>query len=237
MRLITWNCQMAFDKKRSVIDSLSPHVAVIQEISRSAQLLAEPNVSSLWRTPGKSESKGLAVLGFGGWTVEPLPAPVDLPWILPCSVHQPDGRHWANLLAVWTHKSKGDSRPAYAEQFHRAIDVWAEIISASPTLMVGDLNASLQGLSREGQEESLRRIAALDLVSAYHSAMNVDHGSEPDMTLKWVGPGKRTYFYHCDFIFAPRGMTSGLAASVHPLFLLHDDHVSDHQPVVADFAY
>lgn len=226
---------MAFDKKRSVVNSLSPHVAVIQEISKSAQVLTEPGTSSLWATPGKSESKGFAVLGFDGWTIKPLPAPVDLPWILPCSINQPDGRHWANLLAVWTHKSKGDGRPAYAEQVQRATEVWSEVITTSRTLMVGDLNASIQGPSREGHEESLRRIAELNLVSAFHSSLNVDHGSEPDMTLKWVGPRKRIYFYHCDFIFAPRSMTSGLRSFVHPLFASTTEHVSDHQPVVADF--
>ena len=227
---------MAFDKKQHVVDDLAPDVAVIQEISEDAQIRSVPGVSSVWSTPGIASNKGIAVLGFGGWTIEGIDAPTNLPWVLPCRITRPDGSHWANLLAVWTHKSRGDGRPPYADQFHALSNVWADAINASQTLVAGDLNASIQGPSAEGHRESLRRADEVGLGSAYHWSQNCDHGGESDMTLKWIGPGKKTYLYHCDFIFAPKPLLTGLTSFVHPIFSIHENHVSDHQPVVADFA-
>ena len=34
MRIVTWNCSMAFYKKRHLLDALLPDVAVIQEVSK-----------------------------------------------------------------------------------------------------------------------------------------------------------------------------------------------------------
>lgn len=226
---------MGIDKKRFVLDDLAPNVAIVQELSKSAALLRETGVSSVWATPGKSELKGFAVIGFDGWTIERLDTPTPQPWVLPCRVSRPDGTHWANVLAIWTHKSQDDGRPPYAQQFQEAIKAWSTTIESTRTLAVGDLNASIQGPSRGGHEESLRCAQAVGLESAYHAARNEEHGAETSMTLKWIGPGKKAYYYHCDFIFAPRSMTSGSRAFVHPLFATATGHVSDHQPVVVDF--
>lgn len=145
MRLATWNCRQAIDRKRHALDALHADVVVIPECSSSSALGRELGVSFLWR--GDYPGKGLAVVGFNGWRVEPLPAAVDLPWVLPVRVHAPDGRAAFDLLAIWTVARK-DGRPNYAGQIKLALETWAAALAEGNVAVAGDFNCSLQGPSR-----------------------------------------------------------------------------------------
>mgnify|MGYP004003883883 FL=1 len=72
------------------------------------------------------------------------------------------------------------------------------------------------------------------MASAYHYALEVEHGDEPERTLRWIGPGKVEYRYNCDFIFVPKSRLPGIEARVEPLWSGENPKLSDHQPVVAD---
>ena len=126
-----------------------------------------------------------------------------------------------------------DGRPGYAEQFTQVLDSFGHELSAGDCVVLGDLNASLQGPSRDAHAVNLDRASALGLVSAYHAANDVAHGNEPDMTLKWIGPGRVEYRYHCDFVFVPEAIANRISCYVVPTFSW-ERSVSDHQPVLVE---
>ena len=66
MRLITWNCQGGFHRKAEAIETLQPHLAIIQERECPDRLRSRTTASRarpiVWC--GDSPTKGLAVISF-----------------------------------------------------------------------------------------------------------------------------------------------------------------------------
>lgn len=231
MRFATWNCRGAFEKKTDLAVVLRADVLLVQEC---APRIAVPGFSSpLWYPPYEGAKKGTGLYVSNGWTAEWLPHAEDLPWVRPARLGHPVVGKELTLLAVWTNKIRDDGRPPYAEQFARVLEAYRDMIVGGRCIVAGDLNASVQGPSTEPHLVNLDTAKGLGLVSAYHHANGVAHGEEPDMTLRWVGPGRVEYFYHCDFVFVSHDLADGVASHVVPLFD-SDRPLSDHQPVVAD---
>lgn len=231
MKIATWNCQGGLDNKLDVVGTFAADVLIIQECARTTKLSADSSISSQWKTPGATESKGIGVFAFNGWSLRTVTAPEDLPWVLPVSVSSPDGREAFTLLATWTNTSGKDGRPSYAGQVAKLIDVWGGGLD-HPTIIAGDLNSSAQGPQKEPHAANIERLASLGVQSMYHRGNDLPHGKEQDMTLKWIGPGKKEYFYHCDFIFASSHFSVS-SAEIAQIWATHDKQRSDHQPVLA----
>jgi len=75
MRVITWNCNMAFRKKAHFIVSKCPDILIVPECESLEKLKFEhefdlPN-SFLWF--GENQNKGLGVFSFGKYELELLP--------------------------------------------------------------------------------------------------------------------------------------------------------------------
>lgn len=233
MRLATWNCRQGIDRKRHALDALQADVVVIPECSSASALRHELGVSFLWR--GDNAGKGLAVVGFNGWHIEPLAAAVDLPWVLPVRVHAPDERAAFDLLAIWTVARK-DGRPNYTGQIKLALETWAPALADGNTAVAGDFNCSLQGPSRGPHRRNVERLRELGLESSYHAVDGLEHGLEDAMTLKWIGPGRVTLAYHCDFVFLPRRVLETVTAVRVGWAPEPKEPLSDHAPVVVDLA-
>jgi exonuclease III len=231
MRFVTWNCRGAFEKKSHVASAFGADVLLVQECAPGVEV---PGFSSpLWYPPYDGAKKGTGLYVRNGWTAEWMPHVENLPWVRPARLGHPGGGEGLTLLAVWTNKNKNDGRPPYAEQFAMVLERHAELIIRGRCIVAGDLNTSVQGPSKEPHLVNLDTAKGLGLVSAYHHANDMEHGGEPDMTLRWVGPGRVEYFYHCDFIFVSSDIADNTASHVVPLFA-DAEPVSDHQPVVAD---
>jgi exonuclease III len=229
MRLATWNCRGALHRKAEVTSGFGADVLLVQECAPDVRL---PGYGlPIWYPPYEGARKGTGVYVANGWSAEWFSPVLDLPWIMPACVWFDRDAEGITLLAVWTNTGGRESRPPYAEQFTRILERYEEEIVAGRCIIVGDLNASMQGPSREAHAVNLARAEDMGLVSAYHHANGVMHGEEPDMTLRWVGPGRVEYRYHCDFVFVTRDLTENLGCHVQPLF---DTEVppSDHQPVI-----
>jgi endonuclease/exonuclease/phosphatase (EEP) superfamily protein YafD len=235
MRLATWNCRQGIDAKRHAFERLGADVVVVPECSSEPELAREPGVSFLWR--GDYAPKGLGVIAFNGWTVEPREAPVELPWVLPVRVLAPGGGHAFDLLAVWTVARK-DGRPGYAGQIARVIDAWADELAAGRTIVAGDFNSIAQGPSGRAHARNIARFEELGMRSGYHAHAKQEHGSEAAMTLQWVARGRIRQGYHCDYVVVPESLLSQVTAvTVGPVEEWIDSRLSDHCPVLVDFAF
>ena len=83
-------------------------------------------------------------------------------------------------------------------------------------------------------KENLSRLESLGLFSAYHKLNRLEHGEEKQMTLKWIGPGRKEKRYCCDFIFLTEKLLKGATAGIYDLWSGEYAKLSDHQPVIAD---
>jgi hypothetical protein len=231
-RLATWNCRQGIGRKRHAVERLNADIVVLPECEASPALKREFGVSFLWR--GDNPAKGLAVVGFNGWRIEPFDPPSDLPWVLPTRVLDPHGEHALDLLAVWT-VERGKSRPNYAGQVAHVIDTWAAELRRGVTGIAGDLNCSLEGPSAKAHRANFERLEELGLRSAYHAFNGLEHGAEAAMTLRWIARGRKTLGYHCDFVFLPQLMINRITSTVigsMPDWV--ESGLSDHCPVVVD---
>lgn len=234
LRIGTWNCRMGLDRKHDAVGRLAADVLVVPECSSGNALATRPAVSSVWC--GDWPLKGFGVFGFNGWRVTQVVEDDPLPWALPVDVSY-DGQVAVTLVAVWTSRPRLNGRPGYAAQVGKVIDRWEGGLAAGRVAIAGDLNCSAQGPSVAAHAENVRRLAALDVHSAYHWFTGLEHGLEKDMTLRWIGPGRRVYAYHCDFVFLPTRLLAGVNdVTVGSTKEWIECGLSDHTPVVVDVA-
>lgn len=235
MRLATWNCRQGVDAKRHAFELLGADVVVVPECNSKPALAHEPGVSFLWR--GDYAPKGLGVVAFNGWSIEPLEAPAELPWVLPVRVCDRGGDHAFDLLAVWT-VARRDGRPGYAGQITRVLDEWHDVLEAGRTVVAGDFNCITQGPSGRAHIRNLARFEELGLRSGYHAHSALEHGAETAMTLRWVARGGMRMGYHCDYVLLPESLlTRATAVRVGSMEEWVDSGLSDHCPVLVDFAF
>lgn len=232
VRIATWNCRSALDKKMAVVEAIDADVLIVQECTPQTVLGRQAGITSLWSAPYPAATKGVGVFCRAPWTAQPAGTDPTLPWVLPAAVSNTATGEQFTLLAMWANKKQG---PSYASQFTAVLDTYSAELRAGQCVIAGDLNASIQGPSREAHRHNLFRAKELDMVSAYHHANSYEHGSEQDMTLRWIAPGGTARYYHCDFIFLPRRMAEGAKCSVLTLFDA-ERPASDHQPVITDIA-
>lgn len=230
MRLATWNCRQGLtERKLAALDGLGADVMVVQELQPS--FVPTTGWTVLRRDP--QAPRALGVLTRPGWSTQVHPADPGLPWLLPVTVHGPDGEE-LTLLAVWT--VAGPGLPTYVRQCQQVISAWDEVGEWSRTVLAGDLNASMQSDRRPEQHaRTVGMLAERGLASAYHSATGTPHGDEDVHTLRWVGRGKVVAWFHCDLVFAPAALLTG-RASVGAAEQWCCPGMSDHAPVVADLA-
>lgn len=228
----TWNCRMAIDRKREAIERLGCDVLVVPECKEAPVLAKDRDVTFQWK--GRYPRKGLGVFGFRGWRVELAKESTPLHWLLPLRVIDPAGAEAALLLAIWTVANKAESWPGYSGQVASAIAEWEPKVRDEPVILAGDFNCDAQGRSSRSHLQNIARLEEMGARSAYHSHRGLPHGSEPDMTLRWIGRGKREYQYHCDFIFLSRAIRHRLeGVKVGTMADWVESRLSDHVPVVA----
>lgn len=233
MRLGTWNCRGAFDRKAAAaLADLVPDVLVVPECHASPAVASDG-----WQYRYRHvATKGIGVLVREGWGIEEVDPPggLDRRWVLPLRIHPPDGECPSFLLlAVWTVAEKGGL--SYAAQFADVLETWAPSIRTEATVIAGDLNTSAQGPSSSDHRRNVERAEQLGLESSYHRFHGVDLGDEADMTLRWIGPGGRERRYHCDLVFVPQRWAPAVRsveAGAWDTWVLSKR--SDHAPVVVD---
>ena len=194
MRLVEWNCRMALQRKLWLLEELNTDIAVVPECSHGAVKSNEDSLSFLWK--GHNPNKGLGIIAFNGWKLELRGDLESLPWVIPFKASHPTGLEF-NALAVWSVENKDVSNLSYAKQITHLINTYSDEIKSENLSIIGDFNTSIQGPSKGPHRENLTLLDSLNLFSAYHTLNGLNHGEEKEMTLKWIGPGKKKYLYHC----------------------------------------
>jgi len=119
MKLTTWNCARGFEKKKRVIFSTAPDIAVIQECSKkSTESLLFDSYDAAW--VGVNPNIGMGVFyRKTDWSVRRLEDTTHgIEWVVPFEVTCPDNFTLDCYLGV---RGQGSKRESYVGQINRAL--------------------------------------------------------------------------------------------------------------------
>ncbi|GGL67155.1 endonuclease/exonuclease/phosphatase family protein [Halocalculus aciditolerans] len=229
MRIVTWNCNMAFRNKRAKVLGWDPDVLVIQE-AENPNHKGSWNKFTDWAWIGDNPNKGLAIFTRNGHAIDPINAPAtDAEYVLPVTVA---GR---TIVGVWAMNDKSNPEQRYIGQVHTALQDYSELVNAE-TIVAGDFNWNVQWDESPksplvgGFADVTSTLNACGLMSAYHGATDDELGEETKST--FFMHKKQDRPYHTDYIFAPSSVIESDAVRVGHFNNWID--ASDHMPVMLD---
>jgi exodeoxyribonuclease-3 len=235
MKIITWNCNMAFRKKAEIILKHKPDILIVPECEHPDKLIftagtPKPN-DYLWF--GQNLNKGLGIFSYCDFRFKVLDVHNEnFRMIVPVSVS--NGRFKFNLFAIWANNPK-DPDGHYITQIWKAIHHYEPIISNKRTILVGDFNSNTiwDKPRREGNHSALvKRLEAKKIYSVYHKHFNQVQGQEQHPTLYLYK--HRDKPYHLDYCFASIDMLKHLKeveVGDYEFWMKYSDHV----PVITSF--
>ena len=240
MRLVFWNCNMAFHRKVDALMRLKPDIAVISECADPDTLVKRgapefDDDTCTWI--GTNRHKGLGVFSFNGFRVRRHERfHPTLKYILPVNV---TGRAAFNLLGVWAQNaSAGITRKKQLGPLRLALSRYRDFLTSGPSIVGGDFNNNAiwdRPGWRINHMTKVRLLSQLGLTSAYHELRREAHGHETTPTLYWPDRTKDGPTYHIDYVFIPDDC---FAAPVNLTVGSFDDWcgngLSDHVPIAVD---
>ncbi|RYY94543.1 MAG: endonuclease/exonuclease/phosphatase family protein [Chitinophagaceae bacterium] len=235
MKVIAWNCNMAFRKKAPAILAHAPDILVVPECEHPDKLLFAAGVprptDSLWF--GDNLNKGLGVFSYSGYRFRTLDTHrPELKTIVPIAVTGGGGDF--TLFAVWANNPADRDGP-YITQVWKALAHYGDAIGAGPTILAGDFNSNSiwDRPRREGNHSTVvARLESKGIGSVYHRHFDQQQGREQHPTHYLYRHAHRPY--HLDYCFASADLLARLRS------VEVGDHdtwspYSDHMPLVATF--
>jgi exodeoxyribonuclease III len=230
MRIVTWNCQMAFARKSSAFFATLPDIALIQECSaKDADAASGQGYSCLWF--GSNSTKGIAVLYKPEWQIRPMAQP-DHKWIVALEVK---GTEAFTLIAVWSWVQVSNLQ-GYVSCVRNALSSHPEWFGHGPVVMAGDFNSNCRwdNLTEGGHTTLVAELAELGLVSGYHAYHREEQGAETNPTFHLYRHLDKPF--HIDYIFVPNEWADRVSKCEVGRPQQWTSH-SDHCPIIIDIAW
>jgi exodeoxyribonuclease-3 len=241
MRVVTWNCNMALDRKVDALLALAPDIAIVCECAEPERLRSRSKSSWIEGEPvwiGRNPHKGLAVFAFNGFAVRLAEAyHPSLRYVAPVHI---DGPTSCNLLAVWAQNaSAGSIRKHQLGPLRRSFSRYRSFLGERPALIAGDLNSNTVWDKPGWRINHSTKVRILEesfgLVSAYHAVRGEAHGQESEPTLYWRDRTKHGPTYHIDYVFLPAGWIGKVRhLSIGSFEAWCGAGLSDHVPVMVE---
>jgi len=236
MKIITWNCNMAFRKKAAMILTLKPDILIIPECEHPDKLLFPidlPKPSDLlWF--GKNLHKGLAIFSYSDFRFTVLDRHnQDLQMIIPISIT--GGAFDFNLFAIWANNPE-DEDGQYVEQVWKAIHHYDSLMTNTRTMLVGDFNSNTiwDRKRRESNHSNVvKYLKAKGIFSSYHVYHKQTQGREEHPTFYLYRHEDKPY--HIDYCFVSVDMAKKLQSVEVGNFDPWTKY-SDHVPLIVTFA-
>jgi len=235
MKIITWNCNMAFRKKADYILAYKPDILIVPECEHPDKLkfnvdTPKPN-DILWF--GKNQNKGLGIFSYGDFKFTLLDShnPI-FQMVIPIAVK--GGGNDFTLLAIWAMDNKENHAARYIGQVWLAINYYKDLLNNS-TIIIGDFNSNKiwDYKDRVGtHSDVVRRLEEKGIYSSYHLIHNQIQGNEIHPTLFMYRNKNKPY--HIDYCFASKELTDKLHSveiGEYDFWIQH----SDHMPVIVTF--
>ncbi|HKC36603.1 MAG TPA: endonuclease/exonuclease/phosphatase family protein [Chitinophagaceae bacterium] len=235
MKIITWNCNMAFRKKADFILAHKPDILIVPECEHPDKLkfnIDTPKPTDiLWF--GDNQYKGLGIFSYSKFrfklrkTHNPR-----LKIIIPIAVT--GGNYDFTLYAIWAN-NPSDPDGQYVEQVWKAIRHYDKHLTNKTTILIGDFNSNTiwDRKYREGNHSNV--VKALEdkgIYSTYHLLHKQEQGKEQHPTLYMYRHKDKPY--HIDYCFASKDI-AGKIESVEIGDFDFWSQYSDHVPVIITF--
>lgn len=196
MKIITWNCKMAYRKKAESILKCHPDLVIVPECE-----YFEETPKNLWF--GDNKKKGLSIFSYSDYEIELYEEynPI-FKYIIPLKVKGPSE---FNLFAIWAMNDSEDVRKRYIGQVYSAINYYNDLLN-KPTVIIGDFNWNIiwdvkPDYPLYGTLTDLIGILKnRNIRSVYHEFYNEKFGKETKPTLFMYHKQNRPY--HVDYCFA-----------------------------------
>lgn len=235
MKIIAWNCNMAFRRKASVILTHKPDILVISECEHPDKLKFSNGTKlpsdMLWF--GTNPHKGLGIFSYSRYRFTLIDEHnPELKMIVPVKVT--GGPFDFTLFAVWAN-NPNDPDGQYVEQVWKAIHHYDQLLNKGHTILAGDFNSNSiwDRKSRTGNHSHVvQYLEERGIRSAYHVHQKQVQGKEQHPTLYMYRHQDKPY--HLDYCFASSGLTQKLKSveiGAYDLWSAYSDHV----PVIVSF--
>ena len=206
MKIITWNCQMAFRKKCEEVLNFQPDLLIIPECENEeklqfGKLTPKPN-DFFWY--GDNPHKGIGIFSYSDFKFQlsPLFNPA-FRYVIPLKV---SGRKEFNLIAIWAMPNKKKHKQRYIGQVWSALQYYKKML-AEDTIIIGDFNGNQiwDKNSYTGNfTETLHFLEELDFKSLYHLAYKEQYGKETQPTFYLYRNKEKPY--HLDYCVGHRNI-------------------------------
>ncbi len=235
MKIITWNCNMAFRKKAAFILAYKPDLLIVPECEHPAKLKFDPDVpiptDILWF--GDNNNKGLGIFSYSGFKFKLLRNhDPELKMIIPVSVTGKECKF--TLFAIWANNPT-DPDGQYVEQVWKAIHHYDRKLKSKRTILAGDFNSNTiwDRKYRAGNHSNVvKYLEKKGIFSCYHLHHKQIQGKEEDPTFYLYKHKDKPY--HLDYCFASSDMTENILSveiGAHEFWTQYSDHV----PVMVTF--
>jgi exodeoxyribonuclease-3 len=235
MKIITWNCNMAFRKKAGLILDHKPDILVVPECEHPEKLLFNPGIPQptdmVWY--GSNKNKGLGIFSYSGFklSIRRNHNP-DFKMIIPVAVK--GSRFNFTLYAIWAN-NPDDPDGQYTEQVWKAIHHYDKNLKNKQTMLIGDFNSNTiwDRKYRAGNHSSVvKHLEEKGIFSCYHQHHQQIQGKEEHATFYLYRHQDKPY--HLDYCFASTDMIRKLQ-SVETGAYEFWKPFSDHVPLMVTF--
>ena len=235
MKIITWNCNMAYRKKAGLILKHRPDIVIVPECEHPDKLKFESGVTLpddvFWF--GNNQHKGLGVFSYNQYKfqISDTHNP-DFRTVLPLKVI--NKKIEFTLFAIWANNPK-DKGFEYVGQIWKALHFYSGLLKNKKTMLVGDFNSNTiwDKPKREGNYSTVvELLAKKGIHSTYHKFYDQTQGKEKHNTLFMYRHKDKDY--HIDYCFASDDFIkkiNNVEVGKHKDWSKH----SDHAPVIVSF--
>jgi exodeoxyribonuclease III len=235
LKLITWNCNMAYRKKAQCLVTHKPDIVIVPECENPANLKFPPGTplpaDMVWH--GLNPNKGLGVFSYSDYRFR-IHESFDPAYrnVIPIIVTRK--KLSFTLFAIWAYNPE-DKGYQYIGQVWKALRHYDALLSGKRTILAGDFNSNTiwDKPRRTGNHSHVvDLLKTKKIYSTYHHFYKQQQGLEEHNTLfMYRHPDKA---YHIDYCFASKDLIRKLS-HVEIGEHAHWSTFSDHVPLIASF--
>lgn len=231
MKIISWNCNMAFRKKHAQILASKLDLLIVIECESKDKLeealdgLAYKEI--LWF--GDNIHKGIALIRFGDFKLKLHNSySEEYRYILPFVL---TAKKKINLFVIWAMPHETNRQKSYVGQVWAASKYYEKLLKKE-CVLIGDFNSNSiwDHQRKEGNHKDLVEfLAKKNIYSLYHKKYKEEHGAESIATQFMYRHQDKPY--HLDYCFASESLTS---KKTDISIGSYDEWIglSDHMPVI-----
>ncbi|MFZ4475055.1 MAG: endonuclease/exonuclease/phosphatase family protein [Saprospiraceae bacterium] len=210
MKIITWNCNMAFRKKAEFILTEQPDILIVPECENQERLsfglYTKKPTDIFWY--GDNPNKGIGVFSYSDFKIKLLDIHnPDFKYVLPLSVY--NDKINLTIFAIWSQKPENHDN--YTEQVWNAVHFYSDLLDGENVILAGDFNSNTiwEKPRRVSNHSNLvDYLKSKNILSAYHYFHKQTQGHEKDKTLFMQRKMDRPY--HIDYCFASSNLIDKL---------------------------